>query len=169
MDQRRIDLVTGAAALAVLAALLLVKRHRKAPLTGRAAVVAAAAGEVGKTDPVPYETDALGILSREITSLTTTITGAPAGMSEDQLSEFLDLQGVGSGRGVERTAADFLISGAGLDVYARFFNAALRDVPEQFDPTQPRAGQLTWETSRRFKNDGTPEAVFGIGVTAPTS
>ena len=117
----------------------------------------------------PYETDSLGLLSRKITSLTTTITGSPAGMSEDQLSEFLDLQGVGSGRGVERTAADFLISGAGLDVYARFFNAALRDVPEQFDPTQPRAGQLTWETSRRFKNDGTPEAVFGIGVTAPTS
>ena len=117
----------------------------------------------------PYETDALGILSRKITSLTVAITASPAGMSEDQLSSYLDLQGVGSGRGVERTENDFLISGAGSDVYARFFNAALRDTPEQFDPTQPRAGQLSWETSRRFKNDGTPEAVFGIGVTAPTS
>jgi hypothetical protein len=117
----------------------------------------------------PYETDNLGILSRKITSLTATISGVPAGMSEEQLALYLDQQGAGAGRGVERTANDFVISGADAAVFARFYDAALTDVPEQFDATGPRSGQLTWQTSRKFTGAGVVRPVFDIGVSAPSS
>jgi len=112
------------------------------------------------------ETDAVGIVSRKITSLTAAITCSPAGMSEDQLVTYLDLQGVGAARGAERTKNDFIVSGANGDVFARFYDAALRDVPEQFDATNPRAGELSWETSRKI-TAGVVKPVFAVGVTLP--
>jgi hypothetical protein len=117
----------------------------------------------------PYETDQYGILSRKITSLTATITGQPAGMSEAQLTQYLDLQGAGTGRGVERTLNDFIITAVDDTVYARFYNAALRASPEQFDATNPRAGTLEWETARKFYGSGAVHPVFALGQEAEPS
>ena len=117
----------------------------------------------------PYETDQCGILSRKITALTATISGQPTGMSEAQLSAYLDLQGAGTGRGVERTTNDFVITAADGSVNARFYNAALRAAPQQFDATNPRAGTLEWETARKFYGSGAVHPVFDIGVSAPSS
>jgi hypothetical protein len=114
----------------------------------------------------PYESDELGLLSEIITGLTARISASPLGMTEDQLATYLDIQGAGAARGAERTKNDFIISGAGADVFARFYDAALTDVPQQFDPSNPRAGELVWQTSRKIAA-GVVKPVFALGVTLP--
>jgi hypothetical protein len=54
-------------------------------------------------------------------------------------------------------------------VYARFYNAALRASPEQFDATNPRAGTLEWETARKFYGSGAVHPVFALGQEAEPS
>jgi hypothetical protein len=70
---------------------------------------------------------------------------------------------------VERTINDFVIAAVNNSVNARFYGAALRNAPQQFDATNPRAGSFEWETSRNFYGSGGIHPVFAISAEAPSS
>ncbi len=103
-------------------------------------------------------TDQRGLLSRKVSGVTASASGAPAGFSESELLAALQMQGGSIARGKSRAGADLFISGTG--VYARLPGAAARTLPQNFSAADPRAGDLEWVGSV-----APGEPVFDVSTT----
>lgn len=104
--------------------------------------------------------DPRGLASRKISGIEGKATAVPHGMSEEQLLDALQIQGGTIARGKSRVRSDLIITGTG--VYVRLPNAAARVAPQQFSPTDPRAGTVEWEGSR-----AAGAAAFTVALAAP--
>lgn len=105
-----------------------------------------------------------GVLSRKITGGKASLTCQPGGISESAMLAALKLQGAGAGRGTSLTGNPFNIVGTG--VYARMYQAQLQEVPMNFDPQNPRAGDLKWVNGRTYTNN-VADPIFYVGTGAP--
>lgn len=108
----------------------------------------------------PVLTDARGTLGLKIAGLNVSATLQPQGFSEGQMLDLLQMQGGTAARGVTRSRGALNITGAG--VFSTIYNAAPRQLPQTFQPTGPRAGQL----EARGAADTTGKR-FYVGTVAP--
>jgi hypothetical protein len=107
----------------------------------------------------PIVTDGLGLVGMKIAGIDVSATLQPEGRSEAQMLDLLGLQ-AGAVRGADAKRADLAISGTG--VFVTLYNGAARELPQTFDSTSPRAGELAIDGVR------TPGSnAFYVGVTAP--
>ncbi len=111
-----------------------------------------------RTEPVMSDT--YGLLGMKIAGLDVTAGLVPAGFSEAQLLDLLAMQGGTAARGANAVRGDLVITGTGL--YAALYNGAPRELPQTFDATSPRAGELAIDGVR------TPGSrAFYLGEAAP--
>lgn len=108
----------------------------------------------------PTGDDGHGVLGMKIAGLDVTAGVVPSGYSEAQMLDLLQLQGGTAARGGEAVRGDFVVQGTG--VYAALYNGAPRELPQTFDATSPRAGELAIDGVR------TPgRRAFYVGEAAP--
>lgn len=111
-----------------------------------------------QTDPIT--TDGRGLLGMKVASRGISATLAPAGFSEAQMLDLLAMQGGTVARGKSRVRGDLVITGTG--VHCTVYNGAPRQLPQTFQTTGPRAGEL------EIVGHATPgEAPFRFDVAAP--
>lgn len=111
-----------------------------------------------RTDPVI--TDERGSLGLKIAGFTVGATLQPQGFSEAQMLDLLAMQGGTAGRGKSRVRGDLVITGT--NVHNIVYNAAPRQLPQTFQPTGPRAGQLEAQGSADTTGNR-----FYVGTAAP--
>jgi hypothetical protein len=104
--------------------------------------------------------DARGDLGLKIQSVGATAVGQPEGFTEAQLLDILGMQGAGKARGASKIRANLVLTGSG--VHNTIYNAAATALPQTFDVTSPRAGQIAFVSAR---TPGSP--AFRIGTAAP--
>ncbi len=111
-----------------------------------------------RTDPVV--TDGRGTLGLKIAGLDVSAKFSPQGFSEAQMLDLLAVQGGSAARGVTRVRGDLIVTGTG--VYSAVYNAAPKQLPQTFQATGPRAGELEAQGSA-----ATSGARFFVGTAAP--
>jgi hypothetical protein len=114
------------------------------------------------TDPVPD--DAVGIISRRISSLSAEVTASPRGVDETHVRAKLGAQGAGAGRGRRITGDNLNISAT--DLYLRLYRASLSQAPELYDKAADRIGDLVWRANLGVTG-GVADPLFYIGAEAP--
>lgn len=108
----------------------------------------------------PAGNDGRGDLGLKIATIGATATGARDSATEAQLLDVLGMQGGTVARGKSKTRADLTITGTG--VHNTLYNAAATALPQTFDVSSPRGGEVAWVSSR---TPGAP--AFRIATAAP--
>jgi hypothetical protein len=111
----------------------------------------------------PLTEDSVGIISRQLASLTATVTATPKGITHGDLLTKLAIQGGTAARGQTLiSAADDLDVTGGTSVYIRLYNAALRRGQVGYTSKADLIGECVWQSKRQFVA-GVADPVFFVG------
>lgn len=108
----------------------------------------------------PVTTDGRGLLGMKVAGRGITASLQPVGFSEAQMLDLLGVQGGTVARGKTRVRGDLVVSGTG--VHCTLYNGAPRQLPQTFQTTGPRAGEL--EIVGHQNSGG---ELFRFGTAAP--
>lgn len=116
-----------------------------------------------QSEPVPD--DAVGLISRRITSRSAELVASPRGIDETALRAKLLAQDSGAGRGRALTGNNLDVQASGL--FLRLYKASISRAPELYGRAADRLGDITWRANIGVTG-GAADPLFYIGTSALT-